>query len=104
MPSYASRSATKLYRTTPLRALSLRGPYFHNGVAATLEAVVELYNVRKGLNLTARQKADLVQYLRSALAAQSGKRVGQDFNSPGRGPPARKRARAAGRWRAAPST
>jgi mono/diheme cytochrome c family protein len=65
VPSYASRSATKLYRTTPLRALARRTPYFHNGVAATLEAVVDLYDGRKGLNLTAQQKADLVQYLRS---------------------------------------
>jgi mono/diheme cytochrome c family protein len=65
VPSYASRSATKLYRTTPLRALTFRRPYFHNGIAATLEAVVDLYDSTKGLNLTAQQKADLVQYLRS---------------------------------------
>jgi len=65
VPSYASRSATKQYRTTPLRALQLHPPYFHNGVAATLEEVVELYNTRKALNLTAEQKADLVQYLKS---------------------------------------
>jgi mono/diheme cytochrome c family protein len=64
-PSYASRSATKQYRTTPLRALLLHPPYFHNGVAATLDAVVELYNTRKGLNLTAEQQADLVEYLKS---------------------------------------
>ena len=64
-PSAASRSATKLYRTTPLRALQLHAPYFHNGVASTLEAVVDLYDARKGLHLTAQQKADLVQYLRS---------------------------------------
>ena len=65
VPSYAGRSATKLYRTTPLRALALRGPYFHNGVAATLEAIVELYNSSMGLNLSTSQKSDLVQYLRS---------------------------------------
>jgi mono/diheme cytochrome c family protein len=65
VPSYASRSATKLYRATPLRALARRSPYFHNGAAATLEAVVDLYDSRKGLDLTAQQKADLVQYLRS---------------------------------------
>jgi hypothetical protein len=65
VPSYAGRSATKLYRTTPLRALALRGPYFHNGIAATLEEVVELYNSKMGLNLTGPQKADLVQYLKS---------------------------------------
>jgi hypothetical protein len=30
-----------------------------------VEAVVELYDTRKGLRLTPAQKADLVQYLRS---------------------------------------
>jgi hypothetical protein len=64
-PSAAARSATKLYRTTPLRALQRHPPYFHNGIAPTLEAVVELYDARQGLGLTAQQKADLVQYLRS---------------------------------------
>jgi cytochrome c peroxidase len=64
-PSYASRSATKMYRTTPLRALQLHPPYFHNGIAPTLEAVVDLYNTKKSLNLTPQQKADLVQYLKS---------------------------------------
>jgi mono/diheme cytochrome c family protein len=63
--SYASRSATKQYRTTPLRALLRHPPYFHNGIAATLDAVVELYDGRKGLGLTAQQKADLVEYLKS---------------------------------------
>jgi hypothetical protein len=64
-PSYASRSATKMYRTAPLRGIWQHPPYFHNGIAATLDAVVELYDSRKGLNLTAEQKADLVQYLKS---------------------------------------
>ncbi|HET9425262.1 MAG TPA: hypothetical protein VFO55_07825 [Gemmatimonadaceae bacterium] len=64
-PGYASRTATKQYRTTPLRALWAHAPYFHNGVARTLEEVVELYNTRKALGLTAQQKADLVQYLKS---------------------------------------
>ena len=64
-PSYASRGATKMYRTTPLRALQFHPPYFHNGVAPTLEAVVELYNTKKSLNLSAQQRADLVQYLKS---------------------------------------
>jgi mono/diheme cytochrome c family protein len=65
VPSYASRSATKQYRTTPLRGLLRHPPYFHNGVAATLEAVVELYDSKKALALTAEQKADLVEYLKS---------------------------------------
>jgi mono/diheme cytochrome c family protein/cytochrome c553 len=64
-PSYASRSATKMYRTAPLRGVWQHPPYFHNGIAATLDAVVELYDTRKGLSLTAEQKADLVQYLKS---------------------------------------
>ncbi|MEO8091002.1 MAG: hypothetical protein ABI703_11955, partial [Gemmatimonadales bacterium] len=63
--SFASRSATGKYRTTPLRGLLRHPPYFHNGIAATLDAVVELYDTRKGLNLTAQQKADLVEYLKS---------------------------------------
>lgn len=65
VPSYASRSATQQYRTTPLRGLLRHPPYFHNGIAATLEAVVELYDTKQGLNLTAEQKADLVEYLKS---------------------------------------
>jgi mono/diheme cytochrome c family protein len=64
-PSWASRSATKMYRTTPLRALQSHPPYFHNGIAPTLDAVVDLYITKLGLQLTPQQKADLVQYLRS---------------------------------------
>ena len=65
VPSYASRSATKMYRTAPLGGLWLHAPYFHNGTAPTLDAVVETYDTRKGLGLTPAQKADLVQYLKS---------------------------------------
>ncbi len=64
-PSLASRSVTKMYRTTPLRGLAQHAPYFHNGVALTLGDVVNLYNTRKGLNLTAAQKSDLVEYLKT---------------------------------------
>ena len=64
-PSYASRSATKQYRTAPLRGLWQHPPYFHNGSAATLDDVVRIYNSRKSLGLTASQMADLVQYLKS---------------------------------------
>jgi mono/diheme cytochrome c family protein len=64
-PSYASRSATKQYRTAPLAGLWQHAPYFHNGSAATLDAVVETYDTRKALGLTNAQKADLVQYLKS---------------------------------------
>jgi hypothetical protein len=68
-PSYALRSVTRMYRTTPLRGLhnppQLQGPYFHNGVATTLEAVVDRYVAKRGLNLTTQQKTDLVQFLKS---------------------------------------
>jgi mono/diheme cytochrome c family protein len=64
-PSYASRSATKMYRTAPLAGLWQHPPYFHNGTAATLESVVETYDAKKGLHLTTQQKADLVEYLKS---------------------------------------
>jgi len=63
--SYASRSATKKYRTAPLAGLWQHAPYFHNGSAATLDDVVETYSTRKSLGLTPDQKADLVQYLKS---------------------------------------
>jgi hypothetical protein len=63
--SYASRSATKKYRTAPLAGLWQHAPYFHNGSAATLDDVVETYNTKKALGLTPDQKADLVQYLKS---------------------------------------
>lgn len=62
---YALRSATKMYRTTPLRALALHPPYFHDGSAATLSDVVNHYNGLFSLGLTNQQKADLVQYLNS---------------------------------------
>lgn len=64
-PSYASRSATKMYRTPPLAGLWQHPPYFHNGIAPTLDDVVDLYDMKKNLGLSARQKADLVQYLKS---------------------------------------
>jgi mono/diheme cytochrome c family protein len=64
-PSYASRTATKKYRTAPLRGLWQHPPYFHNGSAPTVEAVIETYDQRKALGLTAAQKSDLAQYLKS---------------------------------------
>ena len=64
-PSYTSRSATKQYRTAPLKGLWQHAPYFHNGTAPTLEAVVQAYNTRQSLGLTATEIADLTQYLKS---------------------------------------
>jgi cytochrome c peroxidase len=64
-PAYAARTATKRYRTTPLRALWQHAPYFHDGSAATLEAVVTHYDRVLGLGLSAQQQADLATYLRT---------------------------------------
>jgi mono/diheme cytochrome c family protein/cytochrome c5 len=64
-PSYASRSATKQYRTTPLKGVWQHAPYFHDGSAATLEDVVAVYNTKRSLGLTPQQMADLAQYLKS---------------------------------------
>ena len=64
-PRYAMRSATGQYRTTPLRGLLQHPPYFHDGSAADLPAVVEHYNRQVRLRLSERQKADLVEYLKS---------------------------------------
>ncbi|HEX6274353.1 MAG TPA: hypothetical protein VFZ53_15030 [Polyangiaceae bacterium] len=64
-PAYAERTATKRYRTTPLRALLKHPPYFHDGSAETLAEVVTHYNTTLELNLSSAQQADLVQYLNS---------------------------------------
>jgi mono/diheme cytochrome c family protein len=64
-PAYAVRTATRKYRTTPLRGLWQHAPYFHDGSAPDLLAVVNHYNQQFTLNLTRRQKADLVEFLKS---------------------------------------
>ena len=64
-PAYAARSATGKYRTTPLRGLLQHPPYFHDGSATDLTAVVNHYDTLFRLSLTAAQKADLVEYLKS---------------------------------------
>ncbi len=61
---YAARTATRQYRTTPLRGLTQHAPYFHDGSAATLEAVVSHYNTALSLGLTAGEQADLAEYLK----------------------------------------
>jgi mono/diheme cytochrome c family protein/cytochrome c5 len=64
-PRYAQRTATGLYRTTPLRALWQHPPYFHDGSAANLAVVVEHYDRLFALRLTPSQKSDLVEFLKS---------------------------------------
>ena len=49
-----------------LRGLAARAPYFHNGSAATLLDVVDFYDTRFNVHMSAQQKSDLVAFL-SAL-------------------------------------
>jgi cytochrome c peroxidase len=48
-----------------LRGLWQHPPYFHDGSAPDLLAVVEHYDGLFKLKLSAAQKADLVEYLKS---------------------------------------
>ena len=46
-----------------LRGLAARAPYFHNGSAATLRAVVDFYDARFHIGFTEQEKQDLVHFL-----------------------------------------
>jgi cytochrome c peroxidase len=48
-----------------LRGLAARAPYFHDGSAATLVDVVDFYDGRFGIGLSAQEKQDLIDFLRS---------------------------------------
>jgi hypothetical protein len=63
----AKRSPDGRYRTTPLGGLFTRtkGGFFHDGRFATLADVVDHYDTFFKLNLSAAEKADLVEYLKS---------------------------------------
>jgi hypothetical protein len=63
----ANRAPDKQYRTSPLKGLwthQSRG-FYHDGRFLTLLDVVNHYDVQLGLHLTAQEKDDLVQYLKS---------------------------------------
>lgn len=63
----AMRSPTGKYRTTPLGGLFARekGGFYHDGRFATLLDVVNHYDRHNRLNLSRKEKTDLVQYLKS---------------------------------------
>jgi hypothetical protein len=63
----ASRSPDERYRTTPLRGLWThgKGGYYHDGRFATLGAVLDHYDAHLSLGLSAAEKSDLVQFLKS---------------------------------------
>jgi cytochrome c peroxidase len=53
------------FKTPTLRALAARAPYFHNGIAATLEDVVRHYETHLGFVFSDQERADLVAFLRA---------------------------------------
>jgi hypothetical protein len=48
-----------------LRGVAAHPPFFHNGMAATLEDVVDFYNVRFKADFSAPEKASLVAFLKA---------------------------------------
>ncbi len=62
---YASRSATKKWRTAPLKGIWQHAPYFHDGSAESLSVVVDKYNTARKLGLTNEEKHNLTEYLKS---------------------------------------
>jgi hypothetical protein len=63
----ASRSPDDRYRTTPLNGLwtHTSGGFYHDGRFSTLLDVVDHYDSCKNLGLSAADKSDLVEYLKS---------------------------------------
>jgi hypothetical protein len=62
----ADRSPTHMYRTAPLAGLwsHQKGGFYHDGRFVTLLDVVNHYDVVLKLDLSSRQKTDLVEYLK----------------------------------------
>jgi cytochrome c peroxidase len=73
----------RAFKTPGLRELTRTAPYMHDGSLATLDAVIRHYNggfvarpslatqLNRGLRLKARERADLLAYLRT-LSSQPG--------------------------------
>jgi len=63
----SARAPDKRYRTSPLKGLwsHQTGGFYHDGRFATLLDVVNHYDGFQGLGLTAQDKSDLVEYLKS---------------------------------------
>lgn len=63
----ADRSPTGAYRTTPLGGLFARakGGFYHDGRFADYAAVIDHYKPVLGIQLTAAEESDLVEYLKS---------------------------------------
>ena len=53
------------FKVPGLRALAARPPYFHNGSAPTLQAVVGFYDRRFAMGLNPQERADLAAFLQT---------------------------------------
>lgn len=63
----ADRAPDRRYRTSPLKGLwtHQKGGFYHDGRFATLHDVIDHYDTLFTLGLTAQEKSDLVEYLKS---------------------------------------
>jgi hypothetical protein len=48
-----------------LRGLAARGPYFHDGSAKDVEAIIDFYDQRFGIGFTKQERNDLIAFLRT---------------------------------------
>ena len=53
------------FKAPTLRGLSARAPYFHNGIAETLQDVVRHYEEALGFSFTPEEEAALVAFLKA---------------------------------------
>ena len=53
------------FKGPTLRALAPRAPYFHNGFAKDLDAVVQFYDDRFGIGFTTQERRDLIAFLKA---------------------------------------
>jgi cytochrome c peroxidase len=53
------------FKTPTLRALAARAPYFHNGIAVTIEDVIRHYEAHLGFVFTDAERADLAAFLKA---------------------------------------
>jgi cytochrome c peroxidase len=51
------------FKTPSLRGVGARAPYFHNGIAEDLDAVVDFYEDSLGFQFTAQEERDLAAFL-----------------------------------------
>lgn len=86
----ADAALTGCFRTKDLRGVAGTAPYYHDGVYATLDDVVNFYSMGGGtsaaggtkdekikpLNLTDEQKKDLVEFLKTLSGEQPGSEWG----------------------------